>query len=85
MDVQVKNGLAGTWADITDRTKRSLDLALLRNTSCDKITVADEISISRLRFRQPGDVLLGNNQDVGRSLRVDVFEGISAVVFKHFL
>ena len=51
MDVQVKNGLAGTRADVADGTQRVLDPTLLRDPRCDEITVADEISIGWLRFR----------------------------------
>ncbi len=51
MDVQVKNGLAGTRPDVADGTQRFPDLALPRDLSCDQITVADEIGIRWQRFR----------------------------------
>jgi hypothetical protein len=42
----------------------------------------EERSILGLRFRDPGDNLLRNDQYVGRCLRVDIVDRDTAIVFK---
>src|ERR1039457_6993062 len=49
------------------------------------MTAADYVCFFDLGFLQPNDMFLGNDQYVGRSFGIDVFEGESVFVFVHLL
>jgi len=81
----MEDGLAGTRSDVANGPKRVLDPPLVCNPGRDQVTVADEFSIAWLRILQAGNVLLGNHQHVGGSLRMNVFERVGAVVLEHLI
>jgi hypothetical protein len=85
MNVQVKDGLSGTGADVEDGAVSLLDVALACDLSGGEMAAANDFGICGFGFFQPGKMSLGNDEHVRWGLRVDVFEGEDVVVFVDFL
>lgn len=81
----MEDGLSGTGPDVEDGTVTLLDVALAGDLCGRQVTVADNFCILGVRFLQPGEVLLGNDQHVGRCLGVDVLKGEDVGVLVDFL
>src|ERR1019366_2580680 len=62
-----------------------LDAALTADLGRDELTVTEKLGILRRGFFQSHNMLLGNDEHVGRRFGVDVFEGEHLVVFVHLL
>lgn len=78
--MQVKNTLTRARPNVQHGAVSILDAAFARKFGGDEVTIANIIRIFRFRFFQAPNVPLRNDQDMGRRLRVDVFEGKSALV-----
>jgi len=85
MHVQVKNGLPRAWANVEYRPVAILDAALARNAGGGKMAMADQFRVFGRSFFEPTDVLLGNHEYVGGSLRVDVLKRIDVLIRVDFL
>jgi len=83
--VQVKNGLPRTRPDVEHGSVAILDAALACDIGGGELAVADKLGILGQRFFQSADVLLGNDQHVRRSLRINIVEGVGMLVFVNFL
>ncbi len=82
--MQMKDRLPRVRANVIDRTKAVLESALARNFCRHELAIADELRIGFRRLVNPNDMLLGNDQDMRRSLRLDVFEDKGLVIFINF-
>ena len=65
--------------DCTESTRRNT--SLFRNHRRASNQFADELIVANRQLVQRRDVSLGDDQDVGRRLRVDVVEGDHVIVF----
>jgi len=61
------------------------DPDLLRDAVCHQQEVPQQPIISLVRIEDGREVVTGNNQDMDRRLRVDVFEGNGLLVLIHHL
>src|SRR5438874_1293203 len=85
MKVQMKHRLSGSRSDIKRRAVSILDFALARNLGGYQMTFTDDLRILGFRLFQPFNVLLRNDEHMGRSLRIDVLEDERFCVFINFL
>lgn len=85
MNVQVKDGLACTGADIKDRSVSMFDVALARNLRCSEMAAADDLCVGGFGFLQSSKMTLRNDEYMRRRLRIDVFEGKDMLIFINFL
>jgi len=80
----MKNRLTGAGADVDDGAVAIFDGALASNVGRGDLALADDLCVLGLCLFQPRDVFLGNYEDVGRALRIQVFESENVVVFVDF-
>ena len=85
VDVEVKYGLPGAWADVEDGAVSLLDVALARDLGGGEVAAADDFRVGRLGLFQSGKMFLGNDENVRGGLRFDVFEGEDVFVLVNFL
>jgi hypothetical protein len=85
MNVQMENGLPGAGADIEDCAVPLFDVALTCDLGGGQMTAADDFRICFLRFLEPREMALRDDQHMRGSLRVDVFEGKHVRIFVNFL
>jgi hypothetical protein len=85
MHVEMKNGLPGTRSDVEHGSIAILDAALPRDIGGDELATADHFCILGRGFLQSAQVLLGNDEHMRRSLRINIVEGIYVLVFVDFL
>ena len=85
MQVQMKNCLAGVGANVVNGTKAVFQLALFGDFCSDQMGIADNFCICLRQVIDTGNVLLGNDQNVRRRARFDVFKGEDILVFVHLL
>ena len=74
MDVQVKDRLSGAGTDVEDGAVSLLDLALAGYLGGGEMAAADDFCVAGLGLFQSRKMFFWNDQDVGRGLRLDVFE-----------
>jgi hypothetical protein len=84
MNVEVKDGLSGSGADVEDGTVSLLDVALPGNVGGSKMAAADQFRVFVLGFFESGEVFLGDDKDVCRGLGMDVFKGEDVIVLINF-
>jgi len=83
--MQVKNRLPRAGTDVEHSPVAILDAALACDISGGEVAVADQFGILCRRLFQSADVLFGNHQHMGRSLRINIVKRIRVFVFVHFL
>ena len=79
--MEVEDGLAGAGADVEDGAVAVFDVALAGDVGGGEVAAAYQFGVFGLGFFESGEVFFGDDQDVGRGLRVDVFEGEDVFVF----
>ena len=84
MHVQMENGLAGALADVEHGAIAIFDGALAGNVRGGEVAAPDEFGIFGRSFLQSGDMLFGDDENVGWALWVEVFEGEGVCVFIYF-
>jgi len=80
MDVEVVDGLAAVGAGVNDQPVAISQVLLTRDFSCCRDQMPEHGCILRRCVGKRGDVLLRDEQDMYRCLRVDVREGEDMVV-----
>jgi len=85
MQVQMENCLPRVRADVVNRAKSVLQLALLGDFCGDQMGIADNLCIRLGQVIDTGNVFLGDNKDVRRRAGVDVFKGEDLLIFINFL
>jgi len=85
MNVEVKDGLAGTGANVEDGAVAIFYRAFAGDVCRGKVATAYEFGIFGSRFFQASNMFLGNDQNVSWSLRVQIFEGKGKLIFIDFL
>lgn len=84
MDMQVKYALSGVRSDICHQPIACpVYLHLPRDVRCGAKQFASQRVVLFLQSVYIGDVLFGDNQDVHRRLRVDVFESVDVFILVH--
>jgi hypothetical protein len=83
--VQVKDGLSGARADVKHGSIAILDAALPSNLRRRELAFPDQLGVLGHGFFQPVNVLLGDNQDMGWSLGINIVERVGMLVFVDFL
>src|SRR5262249_7889063 len=78
----MKDRLARIRSNVEYRTVALLDVAFPRDLRRHQVAVTDDLRILRSGFLDVDDVLFGNDQDVCRRLRLDVFKSVDAIVFE---
>jgi len=85
VDVQVKYGLPGAWSHVEDSAVSLLNLAFARDYRGSQMASANEFRIHRFCLLESRDMALGNDKDVRRRLRMDVFESEDMLVLVDLL
>jgi hypothetical protein len=80
MDMKVEHRLTCVGADVDYGPVATLQTSLTGNLGGGEVAVADDLRITGLGFFETGEVALGDDQHVGRSLRVNVLKGNDLVV-----
>src|SRR5690349_23702785 len=83
--MDVKDRLACAGSNVVNRSVAILDSALASDLRSSKLAISQNLSVLRLCLFEASNVLFGNDQDVSRRLRLDVFKGEHPVIFKHLL
>src|SRR5664280_1483841 len=82
--MQVGHRLARLWTHVVHRPVTLFDLVFPPEFGCDQLTIAENFSILRGRFFQPDDVLARNDQEMHRSLWIDVLKNEDFLVLVDF-
>ena len=85
MQVQMENGLSRVRPYVVHRAKSVLQLALLGDFCGDQMGISDNLCIRLGQVIDTGNVFLGNNKDVRRRARFDVFKSEDLLIFVNFL
>ena len=80
----MEDGLAGARADIEDGPVTVFDGTLAGDVRGGEMAAADEFGVLGLCILETGKMFLGDYEDVGRTLRVEIFEGEGVGVFVNF-
>jgi hypothetical protein len=72
--MKMKHGLPRTRADIEHGAIPILDIALPGDLGGDQVAAADQLRVFQLRFLQSREMLLGDDENVRRRLRIHIFE-----------
>jgi hypothetical protein len=83
--VEVEDGLSGAGADVEDGAVSLLDVALAGDLGGGEVAAADDFGVAGLSLFQSGKMLLGNDEDMGGRLCVDVFKGEDVFVLVNSL
>ena len=79
-------GLASVFLAVENKAGAGLfETQFLGNALCLEKHFAHQFAVFCLHFHKAGNVLLGNDQEVDRSLGGDVVEGEDIIVFVDFL
>jgi len=84
VDVQVKHRLTGAGANVKHSTIAVLNAALPSDLGSGDMTPAEDLGFFSSCFFQSADVFFRHHQNVSGSFRIEVFEGISEVIFVNF-
>jgi hypothetical protein len=82
--MQMENSLARVRTHVVNRAKSMLQLAFPGDLCGYKLAIAHQFRISLGGLVNADDMLLRDNQDVRRRLRLDVFKRKSLFVFINF-
>jgi len=85
VDVKVKYGLPRPGPDVQDGAVALLDVAFAGDLGSCEVAAPDNFSVRDLRFFQSRKMFFGDDQNVSRRLRADVFEGEHMLVLVNFL
>jgi len=83
--VHVKHGLAALGSDVKNGTVAVFDATLAADFRGGQVEASDQFGVFGLRFFQSTDMLFRDDENVGGSLRLDVFKGERVLVFVDFL
>jgi hypothetical protein len=83
--VEVEDGLSGAGADVEDGAVSLLDVALAGDLGGGEVAAPDDFGVAGLSLFQSGKMLLGNDEDMGGRLCVDVFKGEDVFVLVNSL
>lgn len=81
MYVKVEDGLSCSRPNVQHCSISLFDVALASDLGGGQVALSDNLGIFLLRFLEAREMLLGNDQDVGRSLRMNVFKSENVLVF----
>jgi hypothetical protein len=82
MEMEVENGLASIRSGIDDYAKSCLRNAMfLRELAGNPKNMSNYFSIGSAQIRKRRDMLARNDQNMNRSLRIDILEGHHGAIF----
>lgn len=84
VDVKMEHRLSGAGADVENGAVSMLNVALAGDLGGGEVAAADDFGVGGLGLLQSGEMFLGDDENVGGGLRVDVFEGEDVVVLVDF-
>jgi hypothetical protein len=84
MHVQMKNRLSGAGANIEHGAVSVFNVALAGDLRGGQVAAANDLGVSGLRFFQSSEMPLGNDENVCRSLRINIFKCKDMLVFVNF-
>src|SRR5579864_119450 len=84
VNVQVKDGLSSAGANVEDGAVSLLDFALAGDHGSSQMTAADDFGVAAFCFFQSCKMAFGNDEHMGRRLRINVFKREHVFVFKNF-
>ena len=82
--MKVENRLPGLRAYVEHCTIAFLDAALTCYLGGSQMTTADQFSVLGRGFFQSPDVPLGNDQNMGGGLRINIFKCVNVLIFVNF-
>jgi len=83
--MQMKNRLPGARTYVQHSAVAILNRTLSRNVRSCKVAASHQFRIFSGGFLQAGNMFLGDDQHVRRTLWVQILKGKSVLVFKNFL
>ena len=83
--MEVEDGLSGAGSDVQDGAVSVLDIALAGDVGGGQMAAADDFSVRTFRFFQSGEMTFGDDEHMGRRLRINVFKGEDVFIFEDFL
>ena len=81
--MQVKDGLSGAGANIQHGAVSLLDLALAGDHGSGQMAAADNFGVSTFGFLQSCEMPFGNDEHMGRRLRINVFKREDVFIFEN--
>ncbi len=85
VNVQMKHRLAGARTYVQHGAVAVFDSALPCDLGCGQVTASDKFRVFGGCLFEAGDVFFGNYENVGRTLRIQVFESKGVLIFVHLL
>ena len=82
--MQVKDRLTSAGANVEDSAVSLLDLALSGDHGSGQMAAADDFGVAAFRFFQSCNMAFGNDEHMGRRLRINVFKSEHVFIFKNF-
>ena len=82
--MQVKDRLSGAGTNVEDSAVSLLDLALAGDHGSGQMAAADDFGVRTFRFFQSGEMAFGDDEHMGRRLRINVFKGEDVFIFEDF-
>ena len=83
--MEVEDGLSRAGPDVKDGAISVLDFALAGDLRGGEMAATDDFRVRGFGFLQSREMPFRNDENVRRSLRIDVFKGENVVVFMNFL
>src|SRR5579864_565793 len=83
VNVQVKDGLSGAGANVEDGAVSLLDLALSGDHGGGQMAAADDFGVTAFRFFQSCKMAFGDDEHMGRRLRINVFKREDVFIFEN--
>src|SRR5262249_25231615 len=84
MQVQMEDSLSGVRTDVINRAKAVFQIALACDFCRDELAVADQLCIGLGRLVDADNMLFGDDQNMRRRSRFDIFKDENLVVFVNF-
>lgn len=81
VNMEVKHALPSTRPDVQHGSVTILHAMLVRQFRRNDMAITNQLRILLCGFLQPANMLLGDDEDVHRTLRPDIVECESAIIF----
>jgi len=83
--MEVEDGLSGAGADVEDCAVSVFDVPLAGDLRGDELASANDFCVVGLGLFQSRKMFLGNDENMGGRLRMNIFEGKDVIVFVNLL
>ena len=84
MQVQMEDCLSRVWTNVENGAEAVFQLAFAGDLCRNQLAITNQFRVSFCRLVNANDMFLGDNQHVGRRLRLNVLKGKRLFVFVNF-